>query len=910
MGSKSLGTLTLDLVAKIGGFTGPMDKVDRRVKSSGKNIEKYGTAAAASMKKVVAAAATLAGAAGIGALVKNSLEATSEISKMAQMAGVSTTTFQELNYAASQYKVSVDALTDGLKELNLRAEEYVYTGAGPGEEAFKRLGYTQDELKEKLKDLPALFSEIIDRMQGMDQASKMRLADEIFGGQGGEQFVAVINGGSEALHDFQVEAQKLGIVMDDAMLQKSIDAEREISKLSTILRGQFNNVLAGLSPSIIATSEAMGDWIEKNHEFIAQDFAGAVQGAGSAIGNFVPIAKEVFDTALKGWNTLPTVIKEVGIVGAVFGGTKGRLAILATIESVGYAKKKLDDFIAGFSGTADLSLGIEEIKEKIKDVTAALEEYEGASRGKKNRMGGVVYWQNQIKLLNDYKAQLKTLEASEASGLTDSWLLRDRGGQSPSKSWGDLNAAESTDNAAKKTADEISAAYQAMYSRIGASSQAVYDAMVAQYQADRDEFIALTGDKETAYADYTARLEALNSEFDMTGPAEEIYAQQEAIAAQRQAVKDAIKALEDQYDIIGKNEDQIALYRLEMQGATDDQLAYAESMLDALDKAERYQAALEEGKQLKESLRTPTEEYSDAVEHLKELWSAGALEAETYQRALEKIKEELEDEVGGDYWSELLSSMESNMQNMDQLVGSSINSWASQFGSFFASAIMDSDNLGDAIETLASGMANSMVSAIGQMAAQWLVYQATKLLVDKTTQSGAAVAMTANAEASALQAGINAYASAAAIPITGWALAPGAMAAALAVTEPMAAAVAALATSATVGIAHEGIDRVPKSGTWLLEEGERVITENTSARLDKTLAAIQRTQASGASGGSENPMNVNVYEAAGTTATVNQSADGQSINVIIERVEKKMAGRMGRGTGLAGFLDRRYGRKY
>ena len=43
------------------------------------------------------------------------------------------------------------------------------------------------------------------------------------------------------------------------------------------------------------------------------------------------------------------------------------------------------------------------------------------------------------------------------------------------------------------------------------------------------------------------------------------------------------------------------------------------------------------------------------------------------------------------------------------------------------------------------------------------------------------------------------------------------------------------------GMAHSGIDRVPKTGTWLLEEGERVITQDTSARLDNVLDALTRS---------------------------------------------------------------------
>lgn len=42
-----------------------------------------------------------------------------------------------------------------------------------------------------------------------------------------------------------------------------------------------------------------------------------------------------------------------------------------------------------------------------------------------------------------------------------------------------------------------------------------------------------------------------------------------------------------------------------------------------------------------------------------------------------------------------------------------------------------------------------------------------------------------------------------------------------------------------VGMAHSGIDSVPETGTWLLKKGERVVTAETSQRLDNTLSRIQ-----------------------------------------------------------------------
>ena len=57
-------------------------------------------------------------------------------------------------------------------------------------------------------------------------------------------------------------------------------------------------------------------------------------------------------------------------------------------------------------------------------------------------------------------------------------------------------------------------------------------------------------------------------------------------------------------------------------------------------------------------------------------------------------------------------------------------------------------------------------------------------------------------------------------------------------------------------------------------------------------------------------MTVNIHEAPGTQTQVEQSEDGQSLEVIIEQVEQSMQSRMSRGTGMAPFMDGRYGRAY
>jgi tape measure domain-containing protein len=56
------------------------------------------------------------------------------------------------------------------------------------------------------------------------------------------------------------------------------------------------------------------------------------------------------------------------------------------------------------------------------------------------------------------------------------------------------------------------------------------------------------------------------------------------------------------------------------------------------------------------------------------------------------------------------------------------------------------------------------------------------------------------------------------------------------------ASVGLIAAQSIAGMAHDGIDRVPETGTWLLQKGERVVTAQTSAKLDSTLERVHQRQ--------------------------------------------------------------------
>lgn len=183
-----------------------------------------------------------------------------EVGDKAKMAGLSNKAFQELAFVASQNRIQVDALTDGMKELQLRADEWIKTGSGSGAESFQRLGFTASELATRLKDPSALLVEIIRRVQQLDKAAQIRVFDELFGGQGGEKFVQLIDQGADGIARTIEQASTLGAVMSDDVIAKAAEIDRKFDAIAT-------TVSTRLKVAIIEVTEALSDFFEQLHDY-------------------------------------------------------------------------------------------------------------------------------------------------------------------------------------------------------------------------------------------------------------------------------------------------------------------------------------------------------------------------------------------------------------------------------------------------------------------------------------------------------------------------------------------------------------------------------------------------------------------------------------------------------------------
>lgn len=181
-----------------------------------------GTAAALSVAEVVAK-------------TRQTVRGMAEIGDAAKRAGMQIGPFQEWKYVADQNRIGIDALTDGFKELSLRADEFIQTGSGSGADAFKRLGFNAADLGERLKDPSALMLEIMKRMEGLDKAAQIRIADEVFGGSGGERFVELLDRGAAGISAQITRARDLGLVLDEGAVRKAGELDAKFSEVETRL---------------------------------------------------------------------------------------------------------------------------------------------------------------------------------------------------------------------------------------------------------------------------------------------------------------------------------------------------------------------------------------------------------------------------------------------------------------------------------------------------------------------------------------------------------------------------------------------------------------------------------------------------------------------------------------------------
>ncbi len=356
--SAVIGSLRVDLGMNSAAFTKGLRKAQS-------GLGDFSKVAKANFAVVAVAAASAASALSVAVL--SAAKSTAELAAEARTAGVAFEEFQRLKYAAEQNQVSIEALTDGLKELNLRADEFVKTGGGSAKEAFERLGLSADELENRLKNPSQLFTEIIGRLSQLDVAAQIRISDEIFGGTGGEQFVRLLKGGARGLEDLKKQADDLGLVLSGNTARAAEQLNASVERGKSVMAGLSNKILHAVLPSFNDLAKTLSDpqFAQAAQNIAvaivsAMDWAAkAVAGLNNALDKFRSTANKQSMTGLKHEmaavvNSRIKLAEDIARMEAkLAGSTKNNLAVSTMAVQLRTAREEFDRLTNSASALQD-----------------------------------------------------------------------------------------------------------------------------------------------------------------------------------------------------------------------------------------------------------------------------------------------------------------------------------------------------------------------------------------------------------------------------------------------------------------------------------------------------------------------------------------------------------------------------
>lgn len=570
------------------------------------------------------AASTFAG-------LKGSIDATvksvASLGNEARRAGIGVEVFQEWQFVAEQNRIGIDALTDGFKELHIRAGEFFLDGTGAGAAAFKKLGYSAEELKRKLEDPSKLMVEILGRLGKVDQAGRAFLLEEIFGGAGGEQFSALIGQGEDALRATIARAHEAGAVLDAELIAKAEELDRRFSELATTVANFGKRVAVAIADAGVQ----MTDLRARLDEFFPDEARGRAI-VGDETYDVLERTPDMVDENAEALARLDEryahLAEEADAAGFAMRGAIGMLESWGyddAAAALGEAARQMDELTANFregemtgEAFADQLAGIE---------TAASAAFAELAEGDRVQFQAVT---SQLSRLGGVIASVTSLARSLTSALaTAAGVAPD---QKASQALRDRHAAEAASmesaRAMKEAQEGFAAAEQA---RNAASSEALRIAREMEQVRKRAKDAGVTGLTE---ADVRQMAEA-----SLAGDAARQAADKTArgggggkaraggkdrlddFTREVQAIRDRTAALQEE-----------AVVMLAVAASGED---YGDALEFARKKAELLHAAQQAGKAI-------TPELATEIDQLAQAYVTAGLEAEAAAEKLERIKDQSE----------------------------------------------------------------------------------------------------------------------------------------------------------------------------------------------------------------------------------------------------------------------------
>ena len=232
-----------------------------RTKRAFRSVKKGVKSVATSLFSLKTGMISAAGIAGIGYLIKRSLDASDELMKMSRTVGVSAEALQRLRHAASLAGVQSKQLDKAIQKFAVNIADAA-KGTGEAKDVFEKYGIATKKADGSLRSVGSVLGDTADMLKGVSNATERAdIAYSLFGARGAG-LINMLQGGKVALHDTMLEADKLGLVIGEKTLLGVERANDAMMRFGAYLSGTFNKIVANLAPIIETITDSLRGWIE------------------------------------------------------------------------------------------------------------------------------------------------------------------------------------------------------------------------------------------------------------------------------------------------------------------------------------------------------------------------------------------------------------------------------------------------------------------------------------------------------------------------------------------------------------------------------------------------------------------------------------------------------------------------
>lgn len=729
MAGKSLGTLTIDLIAEVGGFVKGMDQAERAAEKWRaeiiKDAAKVGTAFGATVSTITA---------GTIALIKSTSDHVTETDRWAKSLGISTSALMQWQYAAEKAGLSGDNIADIFKDLNDKIGDAVLNKSGQAAQALDTLGLSAKKLQALSPDKQLL--EISNAMQGMNKAQQTNIFESL--GNDLTKLSPLLDNNAEKLKSLMQNATDLGIAPKDEDVEKLLKVNQVFQDISDNVDGFKNRFAIALSQiDLSPMQESL-----KNIQNVLTD-PQTLNGMANLV-----------DGALNLANFVTKIAAGLGNIAALTGSRSRAI-----------------------SGKYDQS--------DVNDVQQRMDYIQSSGNGKP---GELEFLQKRLQFLQGLKKSGENVDPDAGKGMLS--LLSAMGIDS-----GNGYKLDSGEHNQKVTPPKIKIDHAALkLDSSFKSTEQAYLRQISLIDTTGKKTAIVTEQQKLAFDLSTGKLNGLNS-------------------AQQERLKSLAKEVDRLNEVKKANENNAKV--AEYVNSLHKENQAKQQGLDA-DFIGAY-SGNDQRSRLKD-MASIKQDFASRQTDLQTQYDSGDIDKDLYDKKTKALSDSLDEQ---------LSIQSGYYQKVDSLRGN--------YSAGFISGFADQAQAASDLYTNMQQVGSEAFSNLTDMIVNWA--ETGKLNAQDfaaTFLESVGSALISYAAAQVAMAGLEAFTAMVGIPFVGPAVAPGAAIAAAAAAGVLAVGVG----SALKGMAHDGIDSVPETGTWLLQKGERVTTAQTSAKLDSTLDRV------------------------------------------------------------------------